>query len=344
MTSLSEPLACNPQLFPHLLDVAADSVTLMRLTEAEYVQAAFLDQRLTGPSRALPFRELSAAISETALVEDCHFIFHIGHVGSTLLSRLLGRHPGIFALREPAILRTLAQMRAEPEIFPRHWNDAGFEGHLAPLLKLWSRRFRPDQRALVKATSFASELATEILSRRYKPRAIFMFVSPENYLASIIGAENSPREAQMLADLRAKRLAKRIGDVPPVASPGELIAMAWASEMMALSAAVPAARDRILWLDFDRFLSDPRAGLAQCFGHFGIAATDDDMSGILAGPDMRTYSKAQEYGYDAKLRGDVLAQTRARHVDEIRRGLAWLDKLAAQSPLVAETIGPKRAG
>jgi hypothetical protein len=311
MDALAQALAASPALFPHSLDVEKRAVTLIRLTEADYRTASFLDARLLTPttqSRTLPWPDLVAAATD--LPEAANFIFHIGHVGSTLLARLLGAHPEIFALREPMILRTLAQ-------------SGGYD--LAPVLKLLSRTFRPSQRALVKATSFVSEIAPQILSRPYQPRAIFMFVPAEIYLATILGGPNSRQEAGALGVSRFNRLQKRLGK--PIAQPaseGELIAMSWACEMSALAAAPPS--DRIFWLDFDQFLADPASLLARCFNHLGIEASGEQIAAILAGPDMRTYSKAQEYDYDAQLRRDVLDQARAQHGAEIKRGMLWLEK------------------
>jgi len=341
MNPLTEPLANSPELFPHGLDARTDSVSLIRLTEADYAKASFLDGRILGPgvmSRAAAFPEIARAVEEGGLAERADFIFHIGHVGSTLLGRLLGRHPALLSLREPDILRTLARIRAEPEALPRPWSADDFETHLATFLKLWSRSFRPKQRVLIKATSFASELAAEILRRPSQPKAIFMFVSPENYLATILGAEHSPKEAQMLADFRGKRLQNRIGSaLHPITSIGALVAMSWASEMCALAAARDSS-DRILWLDFDRFLADPAPSLSTCFDHLGASASAEQIAQILSGPDMRTYSKAQEHGYDAKLRSDVLNQARQMFGEEIRRGLDWLAEMAAKHPVVRAAI------
>lgn len=337
MNPLAEPLSRSPELFPHGLDLATDSLTLLRLTEEDYAKASFLDGRLpAGMNRKTAFAEVAAAVAE--LPEKCDFIFHIGHVGSTLVSRLLGRHPGVFALREPAVLRTLAQIRAEPE--RNRWSPEDFETHLSTLLRLLSRTFRADQRAMVKMTSFVSELAPEILARPYRPKAIFMTVPPESYLATILGAENSPKEAQMLADLRARRLQRRIGGaLEPVKSMGELVAMSWASEMCALAAALPQSRERILWLNFDRFLIDPAKALSDCFHHLGIEARAERVGEILSGPDMRRYSKAQEYDYDPQLRADVLAQAHALHGADIADGLRWLETMGAKHPLIAAAAG-----
>jgi hypothetical protein len=349
MHPLAVPLAQSPELFPQGLDLGTDSLSLVRLREADYAKASFLDGRNLTPgtmTRTLPFADVRAAVEDSGLTERCDFIFHISHVGSTLLSRLLGRHPDVFALREPGVLRTLAQLHVDPDRARRLWNDAEFEAHLSTLLKLWSRTFRPEQRAMIKATSFTSELAAMILARPSQPKAVFMFVPLEGFLATILGAENSPREVQMLAPLRALRLQRRIGDPIDIAkmSMGELVAMGWASEMLALTDALPAAQHRAIWLDFDSFLAAPERALAACFAHFEIAASDALIAQIVSGPDMRTYSKAQEYDYDAKLRHDVLAQARAQHGAEIRLGLVWLEKMSAKHPSISSATSIRGAG
>jgi len=331
MDALTETLARSPELFPHSLEPRTGTVSLIRLSEREYAKASFLDGRILTPStpaRAIAWPQLESAVAASGLTEACSFIFHIGHVGSTLLSRLLGAHPRIFSLREPAILRTLAQMPPQ-----------GFEPYLPALLKLWSRTFAADQRALLKATSFASELAGTVLARPYRPTAIFMFVPAEVYLATILGGPNSRREAGILAASRLARLRRRLGaEEISVSSEGQSIALGWACEMTALAAARPVSPERVRWLDFDRFLADPQNALAACFGHLGIAASEDQLREILAGPDMRTYSKAQEYAYDAKLRADVLNQARAEHGGEIKQGLEWLERAAKEFPAIGDVL------
>ena len=343
MTSLTESLAHSPVLFPLVLDVAADRVSLIRLTEQDYTQASFLDERILKPGVAttqVAVHDLQAAVLETGLESSAQFIFHIGHVGSTLLSRLLGAHPDIFALREPAIFRTLAQIRLDGANAPAHWRNDQFDSRLLTLLKLWSRTFRSSQRANIKATSFASELAESLLALEYQPKAIFMYMPAEQYLAAILGAENSPREAQALAPMRLARLNKRLGAqfVPQGMSMGEIVAMSWASEMATLVRAATSNRERVLWLDFDRLLAQPDALLAKCFAHFGIAAGPEQVARILAGPDMGRYSKAQEHQYDAALRTAVLNQGRQMFGTEIRRGQLWLEKAASRHSLLAQAM------
>jgi hypothetical protein len=333
MDELAEELGRSPELFPYALDLPGDSVAFIRLEKSGYERASFLDARLLTPQtsqRALAWTQLGAAIEAAQLTERCGFIFHIGHVGSTLLSRLIGTHTGVFSLREPLILRSFAQMRDEPAQ-PRAWTD--FNGRLGIGLQLLSRTFETRQLAVVKATSFVSELAAELLGRASMPKAVLMFVSPESYIATILGGPNSRQEAKLLAPSRLWRLHRRIGNEAwqlADLSEGEVLALAWACEMSALAQAANSSSGRVLQVDFDRFLVDPAAVLLSVLRHFDIPAAATDVRAILEGPDMRRYSKAPEHVYDAALRRDVLNQARAVNSAEIRRGLAWLDRTAAR--------------
>ncbi|HEY1637149.1 MAG TPA: hypothetical protein VGF62_01390 [Rhizomicrobium sp.] len=337
MDLLASSLERSPELFPFDLNPATDQITLIRFTEADYQRASFLDGRILTPQtlrRSVHWPQLEAAAD--GLEETACYIFHIGHVGSTLLSRLLGAHPRIFALREPAILRTLTQMWSEAEIRP--WSEPKFDRRLGSILKLLSRTFRPDQRAIVKTTSFVSQLAAQILARPSEAKAIFMFVPAETYLATILGAPNSPKEARMLAEGRLRRLRARIaGEHWRLAAlgEGEVVAMSWACEMTTIRAAAEEAAGRALWVNFNAFLESPAASLFSALRHFGIDAVQVEIEAILSGPDLRCYAKAPEHAFDSNLRSEILNRARKDHSAEIARGLAWLDRAARDSPAIA---------
>jgi len=323
MNGIQESLARSPQMFPQLLDPHSDSVSFVDLTRADYEKASFLDGRILTPrtpTRALPWRDVAEAVGSAGLKERCGLIFHIGHVGSTLLSRLIGAHPGAFALREPGILRTFAQIMSEPAGMPATWSGEDVERRLSSMLKLFSRTFDGGQLAVIKATSFVSE--------------------PESYIATILGGPNSREEAKILAPSRLRRLHKRLGrDVWSSASlsEGERLALAWVCEMSGLAAAAGSAGERAARVDFDEFLADP-SSLLGIIRHFGIDANAAEVRAILDGPDMRRYSKAPEYAYTPALRAAVLNQAREQQGHEIRRGLAWLDRAAEQFAQVRQAI------
>jgi len=332
MDDTADELGASPEWFPHELDLAQGRVSFIRLRETDYEQASFLDARIVTPAsikKSLRWPQVEAAISAAQLTERCGFIFHIGHVGSTLLSRLVGTHPAAFSVREPMALRTLAQLVPVPE------------PPLAGCLKLLSRTFEPRQLAVIKATSFVSELASSLVSRAAAPKAVMMFVSAESYFATILAGPNSRQEARMMAASRLERLHRRLGQPAwqlASLSEGEVLGVSWACEMSALAQATKAAADRALWVDFDQFIGTPMTVFAAVLRHFDLDGSADTVAAILAGPDMRRYSKAPEHPYDAQLRRDVLDQARALHGAEIGRGLAWLDRAAAQFVVVRDAL------
>jgi hypothetical protein len=318
----AEEIARSPQWLP--VEAAGDRVSLVRLDEAAYRRASFLDQRLfaSGHTRELcPRAMLEAAAA--GVDPPAHFIFHTGHVGSTLISRLVGEHSAFFALREPAVLRAIAA--------PVNGDDRDRALSLEVALALLGRTWHPGQRAIVKATSFVSELAVRALAVRSRPSAILLFARPLEYLRGIFAGPASRAETRQLAPARLGRLARRLGTGEPaleVRSEGEWVAMSWACEMSALRAAADRYGSQVLWVDFDAFLAEPAATLEAILRALRERPDAREIERLLSGPQMRQYSKAPEYAYDAALRRAVLAEAGREHGAEIDRGVRWLERLA----------------
>jgi len=325
----------SPELFPLDLDPADDAVAVLQLARVDYERASFLDGRLERPPLLRPsFAEVAAAAEDLPVA--CDFIFHIGHVGSTLLSRLLGFHPQVFSLREPQALRTFVQAK----VAGGPWPDAVLEQRLSLFLALYSRTWAPGERALIKATSVVSEIAPRLLTLAPSARALMMTVAPATYLATILGGPNSRVELRMAAAERLLRLGRRLGATlgPAEAmSEGELAAMSWACEMAGLAAAGAAHPDRVRWVDFDSFLADPSAGLAAALRALHGAAEPEAVARLMSSGFLQRYSKAPTYAYGPEVRREVLRAAQAEAGEEIRRGLDWLERQASH-PVVAEAL------
>jgi hypothetical protein len=317
----------SPEYLPFELDPALGRVTLLRMSEADYRAASFLDQRMLGPNSTLIETEWDKLILPADARRDVQYIFHIGNVGSTLISRLLGELPGIFALREPLLLRAFA---ADPP------DAAGF-GRLTALL---SRTFRTGQRANVKATSFTSEIADRLLPPGSK--ALFLYARPDRYLENILAGENSWQTLQALSPIRLARLQRRCPGLEAdlaTMHDGLRAALGWACEMTSLEAAAARMPDNaISWLDFDIFLADPLRHFTAIAAHFGHEVDEATARAIVEGPLMGRYSKALDYEYSPKLRREILADARFRHGQAIRDALNWLGGLASRYPAVADAI------
>lgn len=347
MTAMTPPswraqMRASPELFPLDLDPVGDGVTILKLSRVDYERASFLDGRLEPPP-VLRTSFADLALAADGLPVACDFIFHVGHVGSTLLSRLLGFHPQVFSLREPQALRTFVQA----EVAGGPWPPAELDRRLATFLSLYSRTWAPPQRALIKATSLVSELAARLLELSPGSRALMMTVAPATYLATILGGPNSRLELKAAAPQRLARLSRRLG-VPLGAadalSEGELAAMSWACEMTGLVAAAEAHRARASWIDFDRFLDDPAQGLAAALTALHGRADPAAVARLMASGFLERYSKAPTYAYGPQVRREVLAAAEAEAGGEIRRGLAWLERRAEHAAVAAALTAAAEAG
>jgi hypothetical protein len=320
-----EEIARDATWLAQALDPAAGLVRLVAMDRDSYRAASFLDDRLLEApvdSQIVSWPLIEEAMAED-LRSDARWIFHIGHVGSTLVSRLLGEIDRVLAVREPRLIRDLA---LSPDEVRR--------GYIAPVPKLMSRAFNGDEIACVKATSFASEIAPELVPAG--ERALFMYAAPANYIAAILAGENSVQELRMLAGSRAKRLNSRAIYVP-AQNDAELAAAAWACEMTALEAAADAMPDRpIEWADFDRMLGSMESALAGVAAFFGF--DPDAVGGIATGPLMRSYSKAPEHDYSPALRRELIGEAAEQFQNEIAGALAMLRRASENSPLLARAF------
>ena len=324
-------------LFPHQIDIAADRVLLVSLSEQDYRDASFLDARLLERQRPMQWaawRELEALSVD--LPPDAAWIFHIGHVGSTLVSRLLGEADGTLALREPQLLRQFAELKALRDEPHSPWPPELFAARLSTAARWLSRSFRPGQRAVVKATSFASELAPELLAGGNP--ALFLYLKPERYIQTILAGENSRHELGVLSGPRLQRLHAAIGEAPYrlwQLDEAKRAALSWACEMATLAA---APHRSVEWLDFDRFMADPATALHEAAEHLAIELTGDRAAALAAGPIMTQYSKAPEHGYSRELRESVLADAARQSAPEIADALRWLDRAATEFAPIARAL------
>ena len=91
------------------VDPGAGLLRLVEMTPTDYRDASFLDDRMFVKQRAshlLKWDKVAEALPANAR-RDARWILHIGHVGSTLIARLLGELDGVLAVREPRALRDL---------------------------------------------------------------------------------------------------------------------------------------------------------------------------------------------------------------------------------------------
>ncbi len=342
---LKSLLPASPDAYPQALDLVRGLVLVIRMDARAYRAASFLDDRVLGPATEGAWLATAAA-AQAAGAADCmrplHFVFHTGHVGSTLLSRLLDEADAVLGLREPLPLRTLAEAAdalGSPESL---LGAAEFDSLLEAFLRFWGRGYASTGAVVVKATSSAGRLAPRLLAAAPESRAIYLNVAAETYLATLLGGANSAADLRGHGPGRMRRLlAGRSLPVAPLhmLCPGELAALGWLVESLAQAAALEAAGGRVLAIDFDAFLADVPAAAAQVFAHFGLPQDDAFVRALAGSMVLTRYSKAPERPFMPGDRAARLVEARRDQGAEIAKGLAWLERLARADAGLAAVVG-----
>jgi hypothetical protein len=319
----------------HRIDAAARRVLFVRLREDEVRAASFLDDRIGIAGRESWWLDLGELASVAMLEPPAGFIFHIGHCGSTLVSRLLDLAPDVLGLREPQVLRDLAGLHRALHR-PGSWIDPDrWPALVAAMLGLLGRRFVPQQRVVVKATSGCNDLAGSILGAAPVLRVVLLHIPLRAWLATLM--KGPARDALQFAPSRLAWLQAHLGvDLPGLyrLQPAEILALGWVAEMARFEALTGVAGERALRVDFESLLADPAAGLATVRRHLhlpdGVAPDSGARSAVLA-----HYAKKPDHPYTPDDRAHDLALAQRRFAAGITQATQWTERLIARHPVLA---------
>ena len=332
----------SPALFLRDVDPIRDKAVLSPMSEASYRASSFLDNRLVragGRDMVVGTDALIRVVGESGLeASPIHYIFHVGHCGSTLIARLMGELEHFFALRAPVVLMGLARSyRALGESgFPisrERWSELR---DLA--LTLLSRTWRPDQSALVKPSSHAANLIPELMSFTGKERALLLYVDLETYMATMI-RPHLLQETQLYArDFRLKEFRRLTSETDLAAedlSDARLIAMSWLLQTreLAVAAQDPLFSSRTTQLSFDDYLRDPSVHLGAICEFMGYPTRPDVIEELVSGETAHAYAKAPQLEYDVRRRTNGLDKARRKFETEIADALDWAGRVCDASPV-----------
>ena len=342
--ALLKALTASPDAYLQKVDLARDAALLVHLNKRAYQTASFLDDRILAPDikggwvslASLP--EAAAAIVER---KPLHFIFHTGHVGSTLLSRLLEESGCVLSLREPLPLRTLADARDVVDLPESLLSARSFDALEQALLKIWSRGYSDTHTVVLKATSSACRIAAHLLDRHDGAHGVYLNLAAEPYLATLLAGKNSAIDLRGHAAVRIRQLQARIDAPLPqlhALSLGELAAMSWLAETWNQRDAVTRLGARVMTLDFDALLADVTGGVSRVAAHFRLPVESRWLADIARSPVLTRYSKSPDFEYSPQMRGELLRQSRQDNAAQIAAGLHWLENLAKSQPAVAKVL------
>ncbi len=331
----------SPDYLLQNLDLVNRRGLVVHINENIYRQASFLDERMFTPHTQgawFPLELLFEATRELTPPQAPHYIFHTGHCGSTLISRLLGELPRAFSLREPLTLLALAMMQRELDMPGTALDGDAWRRLLHLSLQLLSRTYRKDDRPLIKLTSGAGNLAEMLLARNRESRAVLLYLPLETWLATMLRAEETRENgrayaAAWLADFH--RLTGRTDIRQGTLNDAQQFSLNWLTELLCFKRTRDAAPGRTRLLDFETFLAAPAEQLEILADFLELDTSRNQAEVLVNGPWMQCYAKIPSQRFDREMRRRELDEARQRLAAEIRAGLTWAESLCRETPVLA---------
>lgn len=321
----------------HVHQVRIDgNAEIIEMTSESYRASSFLDNRIKLPKdpvgHTVRFEDLFPLFGNASGLAT-GYIFHISHVGSTLLARLVGEAPGVLSLREPMLLRWLAEIRRDVRQPESRFEWNGYVARLNTAVGLLGRPMPSEPKVIVKATSFASNLAEDILGLQPNARATAVYCGFETFAANVLNGKGGWQDMLAQAPHRMVRLHRVLGRQPwnlASMSSGEVVALNWLAEVFTLGRADARRPGQMTWLNFDRFLEDVESAVPAFLANFGIAADAAVLDRIHAGGVLKSYSKNPGVPYTAEDRQKVLRAVGESQAAEIAKGKTWLARAMSE--------------
>jgi len=306
---------------------------MLALDEALIERASFLDTRLEAPlaqASALPVADVARASVAQAPVA---WLFHTSFCASTLLARALHLAPNTVCLKEPLVLRRLADARKSG------WP---LDGLVDTSVKLLGRPWHPGGAVVIKPTHVALNVAQALLAATPHSRAIVLTSSLDDFMVSNIKKEPaSQAKIPTLVD-RALRATTFRARLPAIAlEPPDLIAasgLQWAAQRELVADVVDAVgASRIRVLDMHAMLRDFAACVVRCADWLELAIPHHGLARHAADTITRN-AKALDVSYGAEQRARDASAIAGQFRPALGRARAWLDRhvLPAMRPIARD--------
>lgn len=327
-------LMFDPQVY--LFDFSMErKMTKLLMVDEEHLSAApFVDIRFEPMAKGhffLPTLELFELESKHGIERPrSSFIFHHAFVCSTLLARCLDQVDAFFSLKEPWIMRRLADTKRTPgNRCPRTQWKKMFKVYMM----LLARNYSGGRAPVIKATNVANNLLPEVL--RYLPdhRVTYLYSGLEDFLVSNL---KKPEETKQKIPGLASRFA--IDEGFAKAYPGfsrkhewsflQASAIMWLASLYNFRACVNRFQNQnVCTLEMNQFLAEPKDTLRTLSAFFGHDPTESEVGQMTGIEVMGSNAKDSSQVYGPEKRSLESRKILEAHGDEIRKTLSWINPL-----------------
>lgn len=311
-----DDLFTSPDHYLHWFD--GNSAIFVPMDRAAYQRSIFLDARISTAAGHAATVPVAALAEEIPAPQPTSWIFHMAHVGSTLLARALDDPGASLVLREPLALRQL-------------YTQAGGE-RLAIVAAMLGKRYRADAPTLVKANVPVNFLLPKLAAIEPDARAILLYLPLRDYLLAVLRSDSHRDWLRKVTTF----LVPDLGDLSAL-SDAERAAALWLAQADAFTAALSALRSARA-LNAELFYAEPEAVLNAAAKHLAIPISPPQIAARLADPLFSTHAKNPTLAFDNAQRLARLRQLEQSLAAELDAAEEWVGQ-RARTPDAGLTSG-----
>jgi len=332
-------LLFQPEFYLFDFNPQAGLTRFLVIREEVLEQVPFVDINVERMAQA----NFSVSTAELLSLEGQHdidrppvnYIFHHSFVCSTLLARCLNQIDAFFSLKEPWILRRMADVKRAAPPKEAQWREL-FQKYNA----LLSKDFSAGRSTLIKATNVANNLIVDVIKFMPASRILYLWSDLRGFLVSNLKktAETQQKMPGLYdafsGDSDFRKRFSQFADVSGT-SLLRVCALIWVANLYSLQRVLGKHPDAaVTTLEVDALLTEPLVTLQKTSEFFGHAPSQEELGLMTHRNIMHRNAKDPRQQY-----GDAIRREEARKIDadnqaEIDAVIEWINPVIADLDLV----------
>lgn len=314
--------------FLYALDIKDGQFQFVRTGRDTLADLPFLDTRTLGTAKnkaILGAAEVIKGLDAIGFREQFQkssYLFHTSFCCSTMIARCLDA-PGVnLALKEPYALLGLSSFKRLASRFEATSPDWKNLSNMT--LFLLSRRFKPNEKILIKPSNGANNILPEILNFPHTGKVLLLYSNLEHFLVSVIsGGTGRADYVKGILKVFMKDFAGGLDlKAPKALNSMQRAALVWGLQMRAFEVAAGGS-GALRTLDCDRFLEDPREALADLSKFYGLGFSSVNLDDICRGPALSMHAKEPGKAFSPGDREQEKKVILAERGGEIESTMRW---------------------
>ncbi|MBE9548522.1 MAG: hypothetical protein IMF09_03870 [Proteobacteria bacterium] len=329
-------LLFDPEFY--IFDYAVETQTskFLVVEEKKLELAPFVDIRFLPLAQG----EFSIAAKELYALEKMHgikrpqsaFIFHHAFVCSTLLARCLNQIDAFFSLKEPWILRRLADIKRSQY---HSMNDKKWAEMFSCHLGLLAKNYHSGKAPVIKVTNVANNLIVDILRYLPEDKILYLYSDLRSFLVSNL---KKPQETQVkmpglaINFFKDSDLARKY---PQFCDIGRLsflqvCALIWVLNLYNFKSSTEQQLQNVKTLEMNDFLEDMGGSLKRLSRYFNHSASSGEVEAMLDPSVTQTNAKQQQLSYGRNTKQTETSFVLDKFNFEIEKALHWINPLVEE--------------